>query len=538
MLRWLWVAAAALGAFLLVGLLVRLRRRKRRGPGSADSGLDEVRREPIITAAEDDEAAPTDPRFSPEHPPAQAAAQDYEPADAEPDLPDDEWIRALAEAADDNAARATDKRVNGGPPIVVAGPAKPVAPSPIAGQRRGAETSPAVPDAASRRPDPSRDWTRDSLEVARDNAARAAEGRRNGGTSPAAVEKGTPVAVPSSGTDPRHAPEVSPPAEAAAADNRRDDRSRERHRNGLDAGRSEQPPAVPAATFAAPAIRPLPAASQSAPSPAPARTIAGEPTIAPAIPPPPVPPTSVQIAAAVAPAPWPVRVSATVQIPARIEPSPYPAAPSEATPAPVAEPAARRNGVAAPAGAGPLRPAPPPAPAAIEPPGIDARRLDEVRRSADAARATLGEIFGEPDEEPEIEIEATPEAPARPAAVPSQTSPEPPLGGASPAPPAVEKAPPGGEAPPEPRPVPPRRFDSSPRKFGGLDARHRVILANLSQREQWSRAEFETLVRKLGLMPDGTLQTINAWSQEKHAENLIEGDDPLIVNRKLASGIL
>jgi uncharacterized tellurite resistance protein B-like protein len=73
-------------------------------------------------------------------------------------------------------------------------------------------------------------------------------------------------------------------------------------------------------------------------------------------------------------------------------------------------------------------------------------------------------------------------------------------------------------------------------RFDGLVSRYRAVLAALCTRRSWRRAEFETLVRDHSLMPAGTLDVINEWSQDRFAEPILEEDgDDLIVHAGLVA---
>ncbi len=72
------------------------------------------------------------------------------------------------------------------------------------------------------------------------------------------------------------------------------------------------------------------------------------------------------------------------------------------------------------------------------------------------------------------------------------------------------------------------------RRFEGLDPRYRVVLAELLTRPDWSRDDFDTLVRRHKLMPSGTIDRINEWAQDRLDDLIIENDgDDLTVNANL-----
>ena len=66
-----------------------------------------------------------------------------------------------------------------------------------------------------------------------------------------------------------------------------------------------------------------------------------------------------------------------------------------------------------------------------------------------------------------------------------------------------------------------------------LDPDHHDLLQTLLQRPQWSRAELEEICSDRGLMVDGAIERINEAAFEQYDQPIIEGDDPLDVNREL-----
>ena len=97
---------------------------------------------------------------------------------------------------------------------------------------------------------------------------------------------------------------------------------------------------------------------------------------------------------------------------------------------------------------------------------------------------------------------------------------------------AMQEEQPEEAAPPEPQPVPPD--PATDLRFDGLAARYRPVIVELCTRPSWSRCDFETLVRNHSLMPSGTLDVINEWSQERFDEPIIEDEgEDLIVHTDL-----
>jgi uncharacterized tellurite resistance protein B-like protein len=64
-----------------------------------------------------------------------------------------------------------------------------------------------------------------------------------------------------------------------------------------------------------------------------------------------------------------------------------------------------------------------------------------------------------------------------------------------------------------------------------LDGSHSSLLRLLGERMSWPRAEFEALAERHGVLPDGAIETINEAAFEKAGELVVDGDDPLELNR-------
>ncbi|MFJ2032300.1 tellurite resistance TerB C-terminal domain-containing protein [Streptosporangium sp. NPDC087985] len=60
----------------------------------------------------------------------------------------------------------------------------------------------------------------------------------------------------------------------------------------------------------------------------------------------------------------------------------------------------------------------------------------------------------------------------------------------------------------------------------------------LTAAEQISRGQFEQLVARWNLLPDGALDRINEAAYELAGEPLLEGDDPIRVDRDLLGEML
>jgi tellurite resistance protein len=69
--------------------------------------------------------------------------------------------------------------------------------------------------------------------------------------------------------------------------------------------------------------------------------------------------------------------------------------------------------------------------------------------------------------------------------------------------------------------------------FDALDPRYRSLLQRLSERETWSRREFDQLANDFKLMPLGVFDALNEWSDEHLGDFVLEGDDPITFRRSL-----
>lgn len=65
--------------------------------------------------------------------------------------------------------------------------------------------------------------------------------------------------------------------------------------------------------------------------------------------------------------------------------------------------------------------------------------------------------------------------------------------------------------------------------FPGLDAAHGELLAAMLDFGDMTRPDFEERARKLRLLPDGAIETINEWGFDTFDEPVIEGDDTIVV---------
>lgn len=90
------------------------------------------------------------------------------------------------------------------------------------------------------------------------------------------------------------------------------------------------------------------------------------------------------------------------------------------------------------------------------------------------------------------------------------------------------------ERPPEA--VPPAEPEASPESLSiaGLDTGYSELVRLLVSRDAWMRVELEDLATDRGIMLDGALEHINEAFLDVYSEPLMEGDDPIEVNRNVA----
>ncbi|MFI6713293.1 TerB N-terminal domain-containing protein [Nonomuraea sp. NPDC050478] len=88
------------------------------------------------------------------------------------------------------------------------------------------------------------------------------------------------------------------------------------------------------------------------------------------------------------------------------------------------------------------------------------------------------------------------------------------------------------ETPPAAAPLP------AAAPVAGLDGQHSGLVRELASGEQVSRARFEHLAARWKLLPDGALDRINEAAYELAGEPLLDGDDPIRVDRNLLGEML
>jgi uncharacterized tellurite resistance protein B-like protein len=123
--------------------------------------------------------------------------------------------------------------------------------------------------------------------------------------------------------------------------------------------------------------------------------------------------------------------------------------------------------------------------------GLDSRRLAAIRAETAGAASMLSEIFADDED--------------------------------------------GAPAPPTAPVAPAEPLADTNDDLDGLDRRHRLLLEQLSDRDEWPRPEFDRLARSVELMPGAALDALNDWALERFEDLLLEGDDPIVVNAHLLS---
>jgi len=77
--------------------------------------------------------------------------------------------------------------------------------------------------------------------------------------------------------------------------------------------------------------------------------------------------------------------------------------------------------------------------------------------------------------------------------------------------------------------------DDNPSPLSALDLKHRALVEELIQRENWSSEDFSLLVKRYDLMVSGSLETINEWAYEKFDDALIEDYNGYEINGDVIS---
>ena len=75
--------------------------------------------------------------------------------------------------------------------------------------------------------------------------------------------------------------------------------------------------------------------------------------------------------------------------------------------------------------------------------------------------------------------------------------------------------------------LPPEKYDENKENMS-IDAQHYALYENLINRDKWLRNEVDELCKKLGLMTNGAIETINEWSFEKADAPVLEEEANII----------
>jgi hypothetical protein len=73
---------------------------------------------------------------------------------------------------------------------------------------------------------------------------------------------------------------------------------------------------------------------------------------------------------------------------------------------------------------------------------------------------------------------------------------------------------------------------------GKLPSAYATLLSRLTDRPEWSRAEFDELVAEVRLMPEGAIDTLNEAAFEHIGGPVLEGDDPIEIDVAAAKELL
>jgi tellurite resistance protein len=70
-------------------------------------------------------------------------------------------------------------------------------------------------------------------------------------------------------------------------------------------------------------------------------------------------------------------------------------------------------------------------------------------------------------------------------------------------------------------------------KYSGLDLKYQHIAGRIFTKDQWTRAEFAALAQENNLMFLSVFDALNEWADEHLGDFVLEGDDPILVQRSL-----
>lgn len=90
----------------------------------------------------------------------------------------------------------------------------------------------------------------------------------------------------------------------------------------------------------------------------------------------------------------------------------------------------------------------------------------------------------------------------------------------------------------EPAPASEPEQPGEEQAIAGLDVGHSELVRVLTSRDTWTRAELEDLASDRGIMLDGALENINEAFLEAHGEPLLEGEDPVEINKNISKELV
>ena len=76
-------------------------------------------------------------------------------------------------------------------------------------------------------------------------------------------------------------------------------------------------------------------------------------------------------------------------------------------------------------------------------------------------------------------------------------------------------------------------LSGTPDWLKSLEPKYQPVLLHLLERESWARVDFEVLAKKFRLMPLDAFDAINGWADENLGDFLLEGEDAIVVHKKL-----
>jgi uncharacterized tellurite resistance protein B-like protein len=78
-----------------------------------------------------------------------------------------------------------------------------------------------------------------------------------------------------------------------------------------------------------------------------------------------------------------------------------------------------------------------------------------------------------------------------------------------------------------------RQSNATPEWLRTLEPKYRPVLLQLLERDSWTRPDFDALAKKFQLMPLDAFDALNGWADENLGDFLLEGDDIILVHKRL-----